>query len=404
MSDKAKDPRFSDASERLDALLSDFLSKEIPTVRSRKEATFPTNVPLGDPFSDPNESQCGNSSATNPPASESRKVAQVKRADFWASSTKQPLDLRQTTPEPAVPASHQHGERIGPDEVERLERALESVLSAQEKRGGRRIIPWVLIFVTATAGTSYWVGTRQARLRESGVAVRQMEPSVAESALEVPAEATPDGEPAASGPAVGEAHPTETVHGVETAIQTPPARTTRVQKQVTALQAPEAGPVAAPPAEQSAAPQFSPPQVVAPVTVASSLPVAATQDLKAVHMEAAPSTLLPLPPSPAISAVEALKKGGSAAVVASPAVPLVKVSPVYPEMARKLNQAGTVEVILTVDASGKVTEARAVSGSQLLRGAAEQAVRQWQFKPAMVNGQAVVGKGRVSIVFNPRKR
>jgi TonB family protein len=56
-----------------------------------------------------------------------------------------------------------------------------------------------------------------------------------------------------------------------------------------------------------------------------------------------------------------------------------RVSPVYPEIAKRLHVAGIVKVEATVSADGKVTEVKTISGSHMLAPAAEDAVRKWKF-------------------------
>jgi TonB family protein len=58
-----------------------------------------------------------------------------------------------------------------------------------------------------------------------------------------------------------------------------------------------------------------------------------------------------------------------------------RVAPVYPELAKRMKISGTVNVQVTVDAEGKVTDAKATNGNRLLAGAAEDAVRKWKFAP-----------------------
>jgi TonB family protein len=58
-----------------------------------------------------------------------------------------------------------------------------------------------------------------------------------------------------------------------------------------------------------------------------------------------------------------------------------RVAPVYPELAKRMKIMGVVKVEATVDADGKVTDAKALSGSHTLSPAAEDAVRKWKFVP-----------------------
>ena len=71
-----------------------------------------------------------------------------------------------------------------------------------------------------------------------------------------------------------------------------------------------------------------------------------------------------------------------------------RVPPVYPELAKKMKITGEVKVEATVDADGKVTDAKALSGSKALTNAAEDAVRKWKF----VAGSSET-KVDVSVVF-----
>jgi TonB family protein len=59
-----------------------------------------------------------------------------------------------------------------------------------------------------------------------------------------------------------------------------------------------------------------------------------------------------------------------------------RVAPVYPEIAKRLKITGTVEIEATVDADGKVTDVKTLSGNHMLSIAAEDAVRKWRFASA----------------------
>jgi TonB family protein len=65
-----------------------------------------------------------------------------------------------------------------------------------------------------------------------------------------------------------------------------------------------------------------------------------------------------------------------------------RIAPVYPELAKRMKIMGVVKVEATVDADGKVTDAKALSGSHTLSPAAEDAVRKWKFAPG--DGTATV--------------
>jgi len=78
--------------------------------------------------------------------------------------------------------------------------------------------------------------------------------------------------------------------------------------------------------------------------------------------------------------------------------------PGYPNMLRANRVSGTVEVRLTIDETGRVTRVQALSGPGPLRGVVEQAVRQWRYQPATINGAPTASETAVSFRFDPSKR
>jgi periplasmic protein TonB len=63
------------------------------------------------------------------------------------------------------------------------------------------------------------------------------------------------------------------------------------------------------------------------------------------------------------------------------------VPPVYPAVAKAQHISGSVQVDALIDSSGNVAELKIVSGPSLLHRAALDAVKQWKYKPAMLDGQ-----------------
>jgi protein TonB len=89
----------------------------------------------------------------------------------------------------------------------------------------------------------------------------------------------------------------------------------------------------------------------------------------------------------------------SGGVVNGKATNLVK--PPYPAAARAVRASGAVNVQVTIDESGNVISASAVSGHPLLRAAAVQAARSSKFSPTMLSGQAVKVTGVIVYNFVP---
>jgi protein TonB len=68
----------------------------------------------------------------------------------------------------------------------------------------------------------------------------------------------------------------------------------------------------------------------------------------------------------------------------------VKVQPVYPDLARKMNLTGTVKIQVVIAPNGTVKDAKVVGGHPVLAGVALDAVRKWRFEPAAVESSGVV--------------
>ena len=77
-------------------------------------------------------------------------------------------------------------------------------------------------------------------------------------------------------------------------------------------------------------------------------------------------------------------------------------APLYPAVARAQNAQGVVVIDALVDATGKVTEMKVVSGPMSLRQAATEAVSKWKYQPARLNGQPIAMHTNLNISFISR--
>ena len=66
-----------------------------------------------------------------------------------------------------------------------------------------------------------------------------------------------------------------------------------------------------------------------------------------------------------------------------------KVSPQYPELARKMNITGAVRLELLVSANGQVKSVKTLGGHPLLIDAAQSAVKQWRYEPGQEGTEVV---------------
>jgi TonB family protein len=76
-----------------------------------------------------------------------------------------------------------------------------------------------------------------------------------------------------------------------------------------------------------------------------------------------------------------------------------RVMPSYPPEAKAALVSGDVGVRITISEKGKVIEAEAVSGPELLREAALKAARQWRFEPLLLRGTPVKVRGVLTFNF-----
>jgi TonB family protein len=75
-------------------------------------------------------------------------------------------------------------------------------------------------------------------------------------------------------------------------------------------------------------------------------------------------------------------------------------APLYPLEAKQKRVAGKVSVYLSVNEKGKVIEAQAICGPELLREASEKAALKWRFRPIIIDGTPVKIGGPISFRFS----
>jgi len=78
---------------------------------------------------------------------------------------------------------------------------------------------------------------------------------------------------------------------------------------------------------------------------------------------------------------------------------IYKATPVYPVDAKKARVQGTVVLNAVIGTDGTVKELSVVSGPDMLQQAALDAVRQWRYKPYLLNGEPVEVRTTINIIF-----
>ena len=105
---------------------------------------------------------------------------------------------------------------------------------------------------------------------------------------------------------------------------------------------------------------------------------------------APPKAAAPAPASPAKSDV-----GGQLTA----AQIITRVEPDYPRLARQSGAAGVVELEATISVDGRVKNPRVIRGNTMLQRAAVDAVLQWRYKPATLNGKPVESPVEIKLNF-----
>ena len=76
-----------------------------------------------------------------------------------------------------------------------------------------------------------------------------------------------------------------------------------------------------------------------------------------------------------------------------------KVPPTYPPLARQARIQGTVILQATISKEGAIENLQLISGHPMLAPAAIEAVKQWKYKPYLLNGEPVEVETQVQVNF-----
>lgn len=76
-----------------------------------------------------------------------------------------------------------------------------------------------------------------------------------------------------------------------------------------------------------------------------------------------------------------------------------RVDPVYPALARNARIQGPVVLFATISTAGIIENLRVLSGHPLLVGAAINAVKQWRYRPYILNGDPVEVETEITVNF-----
>jgi len=78
---------------------------------------------------------------------------------------------------------------------------------------------------------------------------------------------------------------------------------------------------------------------------------------------------------------------------------VAKVAPIYPPLARQARVQGAVVLEATISENGEIVDLHVVSGHPMLVTAAVEAVKQWRYRPYLLNGQPVSVQTQIQVNF-----
>ena len=98
------------------------------------------------------------------------------------------------------------------------------------------------------------------------------------------------------------------------------------------------------------------------------------------------------PPTPVLQTV-GVSQGVSQGLV------LKRVQPKYPASALEMRIEGSVDLLATIGKNGNISGLKILKGDPQLAHAAAEAVKQWKYKPYLLNGEPVEIQTQITVDF-----
>jgi protein TonB len=286
-----------------------------------------------------------------------------------------------------------------------------TLLEPDSASGGGKKLLVVAAIVLVAAASGYVGWTRMHPAPESSTVQKQSSPAAVPSPVEAPAVPSSASAASAEPSAVSSAEP-QSLSDSSAAV---PAPSVVVKPSKTSGKGGESLPSAR---EENASAENAPPaSASSPVSIAK---VSVNKALTVTKAQAADTAeALPPPPPPAVEVASGSGDSSLAGIVAAsshipvPSAPgtvkvsqgviqgllIRKVSPVYPQQALQMHIQGSVQLQASISKEGKISNVKTLSGDPSLARAAADAVRQWKYKPYLLNGEAVGIQTEVTVNF-----
>jgi protein TonB len=76
-----------------------------------------------------------------------------------------------------------------------------------------------------------------------------------------------------------------------------------------------------------------------------------------------------------------------------------RVEPIYPALARQIQREGRVELRALISTEGRIESLEVVSGDPLFIQSALAAVREWRYRPTILNGRPIEVDTRITVIY-----
>jgi protein TonB len=79
---------------------------------------------------------------------------------------------------------------------------------------------------------------------------------------------------------------------------------------------------------------------------------------------------------------------------------LHRTAPIFPQFARQAHMSGTIVLGATINASGSIEDLHILSGPEIFRGPAMDAVKTWRYRPYKLNNEPVPVQTTIRVIFS----
>ena len=78
---------------------------------------------------------------------------------------------------------------------------------------------------------------------------------------------------------------------------------------------------------------------------------------------------------------------------------ITRVEPRYPQLAIQIQREGRVELHALISTEGRIESLEVISGDPLFIQSALAAVREWRYRPTILNGRPIEVDTRITVIY-----